>query len=131
MIDRVRLTATAKNQLTVLKRRTGIQHYNSLCRHALCLSLKNESPMPQEDYDFSNGLEIDWQTLAGSASTTLTNLVLIDLRANNYSDDLSPKALAVMHIHRGLSFLFSMKDDEILNLNRSNQNDSTSVKLGK
>ncbi|WBU40395.1 MULTISPECIES: DNA sulfur modification protein DndE [Marinobacter] len=113
MIDRVRLTATAKNQLSVLKRRTGIQHYNSLCRHALCLSLKNESPMPQEDYDFSNGLEIDWQTLAGSASTTLTNLVLMDLHVNNYSNDVSPKALAVMHIHRGLSYLLSQNESYI------------------
>ena len=38
MIDRIRLTATAKNQLITLKRKTGLQHYNSFCRHALCLS---------------------------------------------------------------------------------------------
>ena len=38
MIERVKLTAAAKQQLITLKRKTGIEHYNTICRHALVLS---------------------------------------------------------------------------------------------
>ncbi|MEB4734089.1 DndE family protein, partial [Burkholderia contaminans] len=35
VIERVKLTSIAKNQLIALKRKTGIEHNNVLCRHAL------------------------------------------------------------------------------------------------
>ena len=59
MIDRLRLTAGAKQQLITLKRRTGLEHYNVICRHALCASLANPAPAPDEHLQFANGLEIE------------------------------------------------------------------------
>ena len=43
-IKQVRLSAQAKEQLIRLKTRTGIQHWNILCRWAFCLSLKQPTP---------------------------------------------------------------------------------------
>lgn len=113
MIDRIRLTATAKNQLIVLKRRTGIQHYNSLCRHALCISLANSSPMPDEELNFGGGLEIEWRVIAGDLSDLFIDLIKLNLNQTSSNHD-SIKASATTHIHRGISYLFSKSPDEII-----------------
>lgn len=112
MIDRIRLTATAKNQLIVLKRRTGIQHYNSLCRHALCISLANSSPIPDEELSYSGGLEIEWRVIAGDLSDLFIDLIKLNLDQKSPNHD-SIKSCATTHIHRGLSYLFSKSLDEI------------------
>ena len=77
MIDRLRLTASAKQQLITLKRRTGIEHYNVICRHALCASLANTAPAPDEHLQFANGLEIEWKTFTGDADATYLNLLIV------------------------------------------------------
>lgn len=108
MIDRLRLTAGAKQQLITLKRRTGIEHYNVLCRHALCVSLANPSPAPDEHLQFANGLEIDWKTFAGDADTTYLNLLIMRSLADE--SDVSPstvRRILAQHVHRGLSYLIS------------------------
>ena len=43
-IKQVRLSTQAKEQLMRLKSRTGIQHWNVLCRWAFCLSLRQYTP---------------------------------------------------------------------------------------
>lgn len=111
MIDRLRLTAGAKQQLITLKRRTGIEHYNVLCRHALCLSLANPAPAPDEHLQFGNGLEIDWKTFAGDADATYLNLLVVRSLADD--GDASPAAIRrslTRHVHRGLSYLVSRQD---------------------
>jgi DNA sulfur modification protein DndE len=111
MIDRLRLTAGAKQQLTTLKRRTGIEHYNVICRHALCASLANPAPAPDEHLQFANGLEIEWRTFAGDADTTYLNLLIVRSLADE--GDASPATLRrtlSQHVHRGLSYLVSRQD---------------------
>jgi DNA sulfur modification protein DndE len=108
LIERVKLTAAAKQQLSTLKRRTGIEHYNVIGRHALCVSLANKTKVPNETLQFSGGLEIDWKTFAGDAETAFTNLLIMRALA----DEESASAGAVRkvlhaHLHRGLSYLTS------------------------
>lgn len=113
MIDRIRLTATAKNQLVTLKRKTGVQHYNSLCRHALCLSLANSTEIPPENLNFSGGLEIDWTTISGETNQPLINIIYTIFKNQIKSDD-QLKTQITLHIHRGLSYLYIMNVDEIM-----------------
>jgi DNA sulfur modification protein DndE len=106
LIERVRLTAAAKQQLSTLKRRTGIEHYNVIGRHALCASLANRSKVPSEALQFSGGLEIEWKTFAGDAEATLTNMLI--LRSLEDDGDVSPAAIRKAlhsHLHRGLGYL--------------------------
>lgn len=108
LIERVKLSAAAKQQLTTLKRRTGIEHYNVICRHALCASLANSTKVPAESLQYSGGLEIEWKTFAGEAEATLTNLLIV--RAVGDEGDSSAAAIRKVlqaHIHRGLSYLVS------------------------
>lgn len=119
LIDRVKLTAAAKQQLSTLKRRTGIEHYNVIGRHALCVSLANKSKVPNETLQFGGGLEIDWKTFAGDGEATLTNLLI--LRALADEGDAGPLAVRKVlyaHVHRGLGYLTSdansLSGDQVL-----------------
>lgn len=107
-IDRVRISAAGKQQLSTLKRRTGIEHYNVICRHALCASLANNTIPPDEDMNFSGGLEIDWKVFAGESDTVLKNILstrtLLDYRDINTT---RVKQCLALHLHRGLSYLTS------------------------
>jgi DNA sulfur modification protein DndE len=108
MIERVKLTGTAKQQLITLKRRTGIEHYNIICRHALMTSLGSDKPMPAEALNFSGGLEIDWKVFAGEAADTYLNLLCIrSIKENNQVNSEAIKAILTSHLHRGLSLLIS------------------------
>jgi len=118
MIDRIRLTAAAKIQLSTLKRKTGIEHYNSICRHALCLSLANPTLPPEEDLSFSSGVEIDWRIFTGGHEELYLNLLL----SRAARDDVvvsseTIRKLCASHMHRGLSYLASKHDDYICEMN--------------
>ena len=112
MIDRIRLSAAAKSQLITLKRRTGIQHYNSLCRYAICLSLETQSDLPDENLDFSGGLEIDWKVLAGDIGDVIINLALLNNKNLKFGENLVRDEVT-KHIHRGLSLMISKSTSEI------------------
>ena len=114
MIERVKLTAAAKQQLITLKRRTGIEHYNTICRHALAVSLSNSAPAPTENLQFANGLEIDWGVFTGGCSETYLNLLIVRTLADTGKcDAIAVRQTLTSHLHRGLSYLASRKDIEI------------------
>lgn len=108
LIERVKLTAAAKQQLSTLKRRTGIEHYNVLGRHALCASLANKTKVPSEALQFSGGLEIDWKTFAGDAEAILVNLLIMRAMADECdAGQLAVRKVLHAHLHRGLGYLAS------------------------
>jgi DNA sulfur modification protein DndE len=108
LIERVKLTAAAKQQLSTLKRRTGIEHYNVIGRHALCASLANKTKVPHEVLQFSGGLEIDWKTFAGEAESTITNLLVVRALVDEGDDSpLAVRKVLHAHLHRGLGYLAS------------------------
>lgn len=112
MIDRIRLTAAAKIQLSTLKRKTGIEHYNSICRHALCVSLANPSMPPEEDFNFTSGIEIDWRVFTGGHEDIYLNLLLLRASVDGVScNSESVKKICAVHLHRGLSYLSARSDD--------------------
>ncbi|OXI77356.1 DNA sulfur modification protein DndE [Burkholderia sp. AU31280] len=115
MMERIKLNAAARNQLVTLKRRTGIEHNNALCRHALCISLANASIPPEENFSFAGGLEIDWRTLTGGQEALYTNLLIVRLlmEGKRVSDE-SIRQTFLLHVHRGLSYLVSRRDDDLL-----------------
>ena len=114
-MERVKLTSTARNQLATIKRRTGIEHNNAICRHALCISLANPSVPPDENFAFAGGLEIDWRTLTGGQDDLYINLLTVRLlsEGKRVSED-SIRQVFLLHVHRGLSYLMSRRDDDLL-----------------
>jgi DNA sulfur modification protein DndE len=114
-MERIKLTSVAKTQLVTLKRRTSIEHNNALCRHALCISLANPSIPPDETFSFSGGIEIDWRTLTGGQDALYYNLLAVRLltEEKRVTEELM-RQVCVMHIHRGLSYLVSRRDEDLL-----------------
>jgi DNA sulfur modification protein DndE len=107
-IDRVKISAAGKNQLITLKRRTGIEHNNVLCRHALCASLANPSKPPFENINFVGGLEIDGKVFAGEAEGTYWNLIILRCQQDEGAVTVEgARQMLTQHLHRGLSYLVS------------------------
>ena len=106
MIDTVRVSEKGKVQLITLKRRTGIQNWNTLCRWALCISLNENSEPPNEDIPSDSSIEMTWKTFTGGDEEIY--LALIKLRAHNAGIALSKESLtrySRLHLHRGISYL--------------------------
>jgi DNA sulfur modification protein DndE len=114
-MERIKLNAAARNQLVTLKRRTGIEHNNAICRHALCLSLANPSTPPVEILIFNGGIEIDWRTFTGGQDGLYRNLLIARLlsEGRRITEDSIRQTLS-LHVHRGLSYLVSRRDSDLL-----------------
>lgn len=108
-IETVRLSERAKTQLITMKRRTGIQQWNILCRWAFCLSLAEPSAPPDEDIPANSNVEMTWRTFAGRHETLLLALVRhrhwLDHGGQSSRDQLDNTLR--LHIHRGISYLTS------------------------
>ena len=114
-MERIKLNAAARNQLTTLKRRTGIEHNNAICRHAMCTSLANPSVPPNESFSFGGGIEIDWRTLTGGQDALYYNLLAVRLLSEGKRvNDESIRQTFVLHVHRGLSYLVSRREEDLL-----------------
>lgn len=114
-MERIKLNAAARNQLATIKRRTGIEHNNAICRHALCISLANPSIPPDETFSFGGGIEIDWRTLSGGQDALYYNLLAVRLLSEGkFVSADSIRQTFVLHVHRGLSYLVSRRDDDLL-----------------
>lgn len=114
-MERIKLTAAARNQLATLKRRTGIEHNNALCRHALCISLANPSIPPDETFSFEGGIEIDWRTLTGGQDALYYNLLAVRLLSEGKRvNEEAIRQTFVQHVHRGLSYLVSRREEDLL-----------------
>ena len=115
IIDRIRLTAAARNQLIALKRKTSVDHYNVLCRHAFCLSIANPSIPPIEDFNFSGGIDIDWRVFTGGHEALYLNILLLRMHHDSCSiDEATVRQMLAQHLHRGLSYMSSRKEDDLL-----------------
>ena len=106
MIETIRLSEKGKTQLITLKRRTGVQQWNVLCRWAFCLSLAEPSRPPDEEIPSDSSVEMTWRTFTGSHDEVYRSVLLF--RANQDGVELEGGALPHyfrLHLHRGISYL--------------------------
>ena len=106
MIETVRLSEKARNQLISLKRKTGLENWNSLCRWAFCLSLAEISVPPSEEIPSDSSVEMSWKVFTGGHEQLYWGLLL--LRASRDRVPVEREALLKyfrLHLHRGISYL--------------------------
>lgn len=65
LIKQVKLSSTAKEQLSRLKGKTGIKNWNVLCRWALCYSLSEKTVPTDMIINYEDGIEMSWLTFCG------------------------------------------------------------------
>lgn len=105
-IETIRLSEKAKSQLITVKRRTGIQNWNILCRWAFALSLAEKSAPPEEEIPSDSTVEMTWRTFGGIHSDVY--LALLRHRSRIDGVNLTPKDelnYFRLHLHRGISYL--------------------------
>jgi DNA sulfur modification protein DndE len=104
-IDIIRLSEKQKQQLIILKRKTGIENWNVLCRWALCMSLADPTVPPKEDIPSDSNVEMTWKTFAGEYSDVyLTILEQLYQKQKVNLDSLGFSDFIRIHLNRGISF---------------------------
>ena len=110
-VDVIRLGQLTKTRLVTLKRRTGIDTWNVLCRWAFCLSLADAAPVSEHHDDPGTDIEMTWKTFAGEYTEVYEALVLH--RAESEQIELNVNSEAVLlrrHIVRGVARLVARRD---------------------
>ena len=106
-LETIRLSQRAKEQLTRVKRDTGIKNWNILSRWALMLSLAEEgSPAPTK-VPTDSSVEMSWKVFGGPDA----DLILALVRERCFVDGLGCDTDTVeeqfrLHLHRGIGYLF-------------------------
>ncbi len=105
-IDNIRLSQKAKDSLIKLKRTTGIQNWNVLCRWAFCMSLKEPSVPPAMDHPADSNVEMTWRIFAGGHGDLYWALLKQRCRKDGVElDDSNLHQQFRLHLHRGISYL--------------------------
>jgi DNA sulfur modification protein DndE len=105
-IDTVRLDAETKTRLSTLKRRTGIENWNILCRWAFCISVADASPIRGLRERGVGAVEMTWKTFAGDEEEVYRALIV--QRAMSDHGDVDRELLGRtvrQHIARGAARL--------------------------
>lgn len=109
-IEHIRLSQRAKEQLIQLKRITGIEHWNVLCRWAFCLSLAEKNIPSPTRLPADSNVEMSWKVFGGRYA----EIYLLLLKERCLSDGLGTKPNVLtqqfrLHLHRGISYLAGNK----------------------
>lgn len=116
-IETVRINAQGREQLIRLKRYTGIEHWNELCRWALCISLAETTRPALTKTGGEGGIDMTWRTFAGAHADLYMALLkqrCVDDELGTASETLNEQLR--LHIQRGLGYLSGRKLRSITDL---------------
>lgn len=115
LIESVRVSKQARDQLITLKRRTGIENWNVLCRWALCVSLAESSPPRDQKIVANSSLEMSWRTFGGESEDIYEALIRQRCQQDGFeaSDEVVANQFR-LHLHRGIAYLAGEKDIDSL-----------------
>jgi DNA sulfur modification protein DndE len=106
VIETVKVSSAAKDQLLTLKRRTGIKQWNTLCRWALLRSLAEPASPPHTEIVTDSNVEMSWKVFAGAHEDLIA--ALVRQRCAEDGLELSETVIATqfrLHLHRGIGYL--------------------------
>lgn len=110
-VDTVKISSRGREILIKIKRNTGIERWNEICRVALCSSLANPTLPPSAQKVWDTAIEIEWKTFAGDLHDALGNAFLI--RASKDGVDLQKRDRVAeyfrTHMERGISSIQNVK----------------------
>lgn len=105
-VENVRVSRRGRDQLIKIRRVTGIENWNVICRWAFCASLREPSVPPIVDKEGDNAVELSWRTFAGDYSELLAAAHTIRFETDRKGGDKSEAAENFRrHLYRGLNFL--------------------------
>ena len=115
-LEALKTTTHIKNVLSSIKRVTGIEYWNVICRWALCISLKQKS-LPRLVEEKLDGVEIDYDVFVGKNNSIYTQLLINNLMKHNIEITKSNMyKYLYAHVNRGVSILYNKKMKSIKDL---------------
>ncbi len=106
-IEVVRVSDRGKEILIKIKKRTGLQHWNEICRIALCHSLIDPNFPSKLTESSDNAVEIEWKTFAGSFHEEIAAIIIFEAQKNGIN--LSKKEILYeyfkSHLEHGITNL--------------------------
>lgn len=106
IVDSVKLSEKAKNQLIGLKKKTGIENWNILCRWAFMLSLSEDSVPPHESIPADSNVEMTWKVFAGEYADLYTAMLMHRIYVDyGKIEESKVNYYSRLHLHRGISYL--------------------------
>lgn len=105
-IETIYITPQGRDQLIQIKRWTGIQTWNVMCRWAFCVSIAEPSAPTPLAHSSERGIEIEWRVFGGAYRDVY--LALLKHRCRTDGFDLSDSELRTqfhLHLHRGIAYL--------------------------
>ena len=115
-LEALKTTTHIKNVLSSIKRVTGIEYWNVICRWALCISLKQKS-LPRLVEEKLDGVEIDYDVFVGKNNSIYTQLLINNLIKHNIEVTKSNvNKYLYAHVNRGVSILYNKKMKSIKDL---------------
>lgn len=109
-IEHIKLSQQGKDQLIKLKRVTGIEHWNVLCRWALCISLAENSVPPSKKIPADSNVEISWKVFGGRYADVYLALLKERCVRDGFGTDAETMSQQLrLHMHRGISYLAANK----------------------
>jgi DNA sulfur modification protein DndE len=109
-LEHIKLSEKAKDQLVKLKRVTGVQHWNILCRWAFCTSLAEPTVPSPTKIPADSSVEMTWKVFGGAYEEVY--LALLRQRCMQDGLGTSEEVLSVqfrLHLHRGIGYLAAEK----------------------
>lgn len=114
MIETIKLSAKHKSQLTTIKRRTGVENWNVICRWAFLMSLKKSGEIPNENIPADSNVEMTWRTFSGVYDKLFLALLLKECKERNIEiNKKNVNHYFRLHLNRGLSFLMSSQSKNL------------------
>lgn len=114
-VETLRISQRGKEILTRLKRKTGVEHWNVLCRWALAESLANSKPPSNGPSDQNSGVDIKWETFGGVYSDVYALMVYAHaVREFGSVENVNLAEYVRAHLERGLLSIQNRRDLEHL-----------------
>lgn len=110
-VEHVKVSARGKEILIKVKRNTGLEHWNEICRIALCKSLANPTAPIKLEKNLDSSIDIEWKTFAGSYQNELAALIVLRAKKDDIDitkkDDLADYFRS--HMERGITSIQNIK----------------------
>ena len=106
IIKQIKLSNAAKDKLSRLKGKTGIQNWNVLCRWAFCFSLKEGTIPTDIEINSDSNVAMSWLTFAGEYHELYEALIKEWCIENDLGTDNDTIAKYFkLHLERGIGYL--------------------------
>lgn len=105
-MESFKLSKKAKDQAITLKRRTGLENWNVLCRWAFCVSLAEPTAPRDDKIPADSNVEMTWKTFAGENHQVYLELLRQRCVEDGFElNDANLMKVFRLHVHRGISYL--------------------------